>query len=62
VLERPAEPPMHAPQLQLLAHFGDHCLELFQKKLRIHPLIFDDILDQISDHLIFQIIQTINNY
>jgi hypothetical protein len=54
VLERPAEPPMRAPQLQLLAHFADHRPELFQKKLRVHPLIFDDILDQISNHAIFQ--------
>ncbi|KAF8834361.1 hypothetical protein BDN67DRAFT_985375 [Paxillus ammoniavirescens] len=54
VLERLAESPMCTPKLQLLAHFADHCLELFQKKLRVHPLIFNDILDQISDHPIFQ--------
>ncbi|KIK99440.1 hypothetical protein PAXRUDRAFT_62688, partial [Paxillus rubicundulus Ve08.2h10] len=30
VLERPAEPPMHAPQLHLLAHFADHRPGLFQ--------------------------------
>ncbi|KIK83840.1 hypothetical protein PAXRUDRAFT_153002 [Paxillus rubicundulus Ve08.2h10] len=54
VLERPAELPICAPQLQLLAHFSDHCPELFQKKLCIHLLIFNDILDQISDHPIFQ--------
>ncbi|KAF8836125.1 hypothetical protein BDN67DRAFT_911760 [Paxillus ammoniavirescens] len=45
---------MYAPQLQLLTHFTDHHPELFQKKLCIHPLIFNNILDQISDHLIFQ--------
>ncbi|KIK78627.1 hypothetical protein PAXRUDRAFT_50374, partial [Paxillus rubicundulus Ve08.2h10] len=33
---------------------ADHCLGLFQKKLCIHLLIFNDILDQISDQLIFQ--------
>ncbi|KIK80353.1 hypothetical protein PAXRUDRAFT_158909, partial [Paxillus rubicundulus Ve08.2h10] len=54
VLERPAEPPMCVPQLQLLAHFADHHPELFQKKLHVHLFIFDDILDQISDHPIFQ--------
>ncbi|KAF8836550.1 hypothetical protein BDN67DRAFT_910956, partial [Paxillus ammoniavirescens] len=40
--------------LQLLGHFADHRPELFQKKLCVHPLIFNDILDQISDHLILQ--------
>ncbi|KIJ64804.1 hypothetical protein HYDPIDRAFT_55386, partial [Hydnomerulius pinastri MD-312] len=54
VLERPAEPPMRAPQLHLLEHWAEHRPELFRKKLRVHPLIFDDILDQISDHPIFQ--------
>ncbi|KIK72729.1 hypothetical protein PAXRUDRAFT_180025, partial [Paxillus rubicundulus Ve08.2h10] len=43
-----------ASQLHLLTHFADHHLHLFWKKLHVDPLIFHDILDQISDHLIFQ--------
>ncbi|KAF9233516.1 hypothetical protein BU15DRAFT_80010 [Melanogaster broomeanus] len=54
ILERPSEPPMRASQLHLLAHFADHRPHLFRKKLRVDPVIFDDILDQISDHPIFQ--------
>ncbi|KIK75552.1 hypothetical protein PAXRUDRAFT_172513 [Paxillus rubicundulus Ve08.2h10] len=54
ILERPSEPPMHASQLHLLTHFADHRPHLFQKKLCVDPLIFDNILDQISDHPIFQ--------
>ncbi|KIJ67141.1 hypothetical protein HYDPIDRAFT_76507, partial [Hydnomerulius pinastri MD-312] len=40
--------------IQLLAHFADHREGLFRKKLHVDPIIFDDILDQISDHPIFQ--------
>ncbi|KIJ13565.1 hypothetical protein PAXINDRAFT_80709 [Paxillus involutus ATCC 200175] len=45
---------MRASQLHLLSHFADHRPHLFRKKLHVDPLIFDDILDQISGHLIFQ--------
>ncbi|KIN99221.1 hypothetical protein M404DRAFT_30648 [Pisolithus tinctorius Marx 270] len=53
VFERPGIPMMHASQLPLLDHFAIHRPLLFQKKLRVDPVIFDDILDQISDHYIF---------
>ncbi|KAG2053175.1 hypothetical protein BDR06DRAFT_1054468 [Suillus hirtellus] len=53
VLHQPNEPPMQAPQIQLLDHFSIHCPHLFQKKLHVAPEIFNDILDEISDHLIF---------
>jgi len=45
---------MHAPQLHLLEYFADDCPHLFQKKVCIDPQIFDCILDEISDHPIFQ--------
>ncbi|KIO01527.1 hypothetical protein M404DRAFT_149663 [Pisolithus tinctorius Marx 270] len=45
---------MHAPQIQLLPHFADHCLELFHKILHVDPNTFDFILDQISNHPIFK--------
>jgi hypothetical protein len=54
VLHRPDEPMPRAPQLHLLVHFGEHRPHLFRHKLRVDPEIFDDILDQISDHPIFQ--------
>ncbi|KIK19894.1 hypothetical protein PISMIDRAFT_106721, partial [Pisolithus microcarpus 441] len=41
-------------QLSLLEHFTEHHLSLFWKKLCIDPVIFDEILDQISGHLVFQ--------
>ncbi|KAG2745077.1 hypothetical protein P692DRAFT_20742623 [Suillus brevipes Sb2] len=53
VLHRPDEPPMCAPQIQLLPHFAVHCLDLFHQKLRIHPEVFDNILDCISDSPVF---------
>jgi hypothetical protein len=53
VLHTPDEPPMQAPQIQLLDHFAIHCPDLFRMKLRVNPDIFDDILDQISDHPVF---------
>jgi hypothetical protein len=53
VLHRPDEPLMRASQLHLLDHFIQHRPLLFRKKLRVDPDIFDDILDQISDHPIF---------
>ncbi|KIJ60259.1 hypothetical protein HYDPIDRAFT_32376 [Hydnomerulius pinastri MD-312] len=33
VLHNPSEPPMRAPQIQLLEHFADHRPDLFRKKL-----------------------------
>lgn len=54
VLHRPDEPPMRAPQIQLLPHFAVHRPDLFRQKLRVHPEVFDDILDCISDHPIFK--------
>lgn len=53
VLHQPDEPPMRAPQIQLLDHFTIHRPHLFQKKLRVSPEIFDDILDEISNDPIF---------
>ncbi|KAG2742977.1 hypothetical protein P692DRAFT_20747942 [Suillus brevipes Sb2] len=53
VLHRPDEPPMRAPQIQLLDHFTSHRPHLFQKKLRVSPEIFDNILNEISDDPIF---------
>ncbi|KIK72563.1 hypothetical protein PAXRUDRAFT_180436 [Paxillus rubicundulus Ve08.2h10] len=44
---------MKASQLPLLKHFADHCPHLFCQRVRVNPDIFDVILDQISDHLIF---------
>ncbi|KAF9222989.1 hypothetical protein BS17DRAFT_836590 [Gyrodon lividus] len=53
VLHHPAEPMMKASQLHLLEHFADHRPHLFRQRVRVNPDIFDDILDQISDHPIF---------
>jgi hypothetical protein len=53
VLYVPDEPPMRAPQIQLLDYFANHRPELFRMKLRVNPDIFDDILDQISDDPVF---------
>jgi len=53
VLHQPDAPPLRAPQLALLDDFAISRPHLFQKKLRVHPDIFDDILDQISHHSIF---------
>ncbi|KIK74122.1 hypothetical protein PAXRUDRAFT_176640, partial [Paxillus rubicundulus Ve08.2h10] len=44
---------MKASQLPLLKHFADHRPYLFCQRVRVNPDIFDDILDQISDHPIF---------
>lgn len=54
VLHRPDEPPPRAPQLHMLVHHEEHRPHLFRQKLRVNPDIFDDILDQISDHHIFR--------
>jgi len=54
VLEYPDEPLLRASQLHLLHHAAKHHPVQFRQKLRVNPLIFDDILDQISDHTIFQ--------
>lgn len=53
VLHKPDEPPPRAPQLHMLVHHEEHRPHLFRQKLRVNPEIFDDILDQISDHPIF---------
>ncbi|KAH7905417.1 hypothetical protein BJ138DRAFT_1017729 [Hygrophoropsis aurantiaca] len=45
---------MRASQLQLLEHFAVHRPLLFRKRLRVDPDIFDRILNQISDHTVFQ--------
>ncbi|KAG1728035.1 uncharacterized protein EDB91DRAFT_1253620 [Suillus paluster] len=54
VLHKPDEPPPQAPQLHMLVHHEEHCPELFRQKLQVNPEIFDDILDHISSHPIFQ--------
>jgi hypothetical protein len=53
ILHRPNEPPPRAPQLHMLVHHEEHRPHLFRQKLRVNADIFDDILDQISDHHIF---------
>jgi hypothetical protein len=53
ILHQPGAPPLRAPQLSLLDDFAGSRPHLFRKKLRVNPEIFDDILDQISDHGIF---------
>lgn len=53
IIHQPEAPPLRAPQLVLLADFADSRPHLFRKKLRVNPEIFDDILDQISDHDVF---------
>ncbi|KIK75323.1 hypothetical protein PAXRUDRAFT_173184, partial [Paxillus rubicundulus Ve08.2h10] len=40
ILHQPMEPPMHAPQIQLLDHFATYQPELLWKKLHIDPKIF----------------------
>ncbi|KIK22955.1 hypothetical protein PISMIDRAFT_101396 [Pisolithus microcarpus 441] len=45
---------LRTSQLHLLHHFTEHHPALFRKQLRVDPLIFDDILGQISGHSIFQ--------
>ena len=40
-------------QLELLHYFAEDRVSLFRKKVRVDPPIFDDILDQISDHAVF---------
>ncbi|KIK13121.1 hypothetical protein PISMIDRAFT_18220 [Pisolithus microcarpus 441] len=54
VLEDLGEPIPKASQLPLLSHFAEHHPSLFQKKLRVNLEVFDDILDQISGHPVFQ--------
>ncbi|KIK73950.1 hypothetical protein PAXRUDRAFT_177062, partial [Paxillus rubicundulus Ve08.2h10] len=44
---------MKCLQLHLLENFADHHPHFFCQRLRVNPKIFDDILDQISDHPIF---------
>ena len=54
VLEHPEEPLLKASQLPLLVHFAEHRPDKFCKKLHIYPVVFNDILQEISDHPIFQ--------
>ena len=54
VLHRPGVPVPKLPQLQLLDHVTEYRPAQFCKKLRVDPHIFDDILEEISDHPIFQ--------
>ena len=54
VLDRPGVPVPKFPQLQLLHHFAEYRPAQFRKKLRVDPHIFDDILEEISDHTVFQ--------
>ncbi|KAG2343723.1 hypothetical protein BDR05DRAFT_883912, partial [Suillus weaverae] len=39
----------------MLVHHEECCPKLFRQKLQVNPEIFDDILDDISGHPIFQI-------
>ena len=54
VLNQLVEQPLCVLQLHLLEHFAEFRPHLFHKKLRVDPNVFDCILDQISDHAIFQ--------
>lgn len=54
IFHKPDQPPPRAPQLYMLVHHEEHRPHLFRQKLRVNPEIFDDILDQISDHPIFR--------
>ncbi|KIK33477.1 hypothetical protein CY34DRAFT_99522 [Suillus luteus UH-Slu-Lm8-n1] len=53
IFHKPDQPPPRAPQLHMLVHHKEHRPHLFRQKLRVNPEIFDNILDQISDHPIF---------
>ena len=54
VLENPEEPPLKASQLPLLVHFAEHQPDKFCKKLHVYLVVFNDILQEISYHPIFQ--------
>ncbi|KIM57633.1 hypothetical protein SCLCIDRAFT_28722 [Scleroderma citrinum Foug A] len=54
ILEHRQEPMLKISQLPLLQYFAEDCVSLFWKKVRVNPPIFDDILDEISDHAVFQ--------
>jgi len=54
VLDQPEESMLKFPQLYILHRCAEHWPDQFRKKLRVNPLIFDDILDEISNHPIFQ--------
>ena len=41
-------------QLPLLQYFVEDRVSLFRKKVWVDPPIFNDILDEISDHAVFQ--------
>ncbi|KAF9222729.1 hypothetical protein BS17DRAFT_668503, partial [Gyrodon lividus] len=46
-------PPGHAPQLHLLDEWKINHPGLFQRKLRVSPKVFTQIVDKISTHPIF---------
>jgi len=54
VLDQLEEPMLKFPQLYILHHCAEHRPDQFRKKLHVNLLIFDDILDEISNHPIFQ--------
>ena len=54
VLQPVGVPLLRSPQLHLLEHYADFRSHLFHTRLRVESGIFDCILDQISDHDIFQ--------
>ena len=54
VLDRPGMLVPKFPQLQLLHHFAEYQPAQFHKKLHIDPHIFNYILEEISNHTIFQ--------
>ena len=54
ILEHRQGPMPKISQLPLLQYFAEDRVSLFRKKVRVDPPIFDDILDEISDHAVFQ--------
>ncbi|KIK78666.1 hypothetical protein PAXRUDRAFT_163358 [Paxillus rubicundulus Ve08.2h10] len=53
MLNPPLTPMMKSSQLHLVESFANHHSDLFCQWLRVNPELFDDILNQISDHPIF---------
>ncbi|KAG2074561.1 hypothetical protein BDR04DRAFT_1173058 [Suillus decipiens] len=47
-------PLVPTPTLHMLVHHEEHHPHLFWQKLHVNPEIFDDILNYISDHPVFQ--------
>jgi hypothetical protein len=48
------KPPPQASQLHMLVHHEEYRPYLFRQKLCVNPEVFDDILNHISNHPIFQ--------